>query len=113
MAQTKQHVQANLNLATEPNEELMALLAELGDSDVVEVPMAAAAGRTYLPIEIERIVIEGTVGDLVAHAREEAHASLATIGKSAAVARACSRLSKARTLKSSLWYVLRRHVAIA
>lgn len=88
MAQTKQQVQANLNLSTEPTDELMELLAELGDSDVVEGPMAAGAGRTYSPKEIERIVIEGTVGDLVAHARAEAHASLATIGKSAGVTRA-------------------------
>lgn len=88
MTQSKQQVQANLNLATEPSDELMQLLAELGDGDVVEGPLAATEGKTYTPDEIEEIVINGTVGDLLAHARDEAHATMAAIGQFAGVTRA-------------------------
>lgn len=88
MQRTKTQVQTDLNLATEPTDELMQLLAQLGDSDVVEGPLSAAEGKGYSPEDIEGIVVEGTIGDLIARARAEAHASLAAIGKSAGVTRA-------------------------
>ncbi len=84
----KAAVLAALQLDSEPTDEFMSLLAELGDSDVVRGPDVPVALRSYTPAEIEQIVIDGTTGDLLARARSEAGRSLASIGEEVGVTRA-------------------------
>jgi len=55
--QRKADVQAALHLDSEPTDEFMALLAALGDGDVVAAPTAARPTRTYRPGEIEQILL--------------------------------------------------------
>lgn len=79
MARTKAEVQAMLHLDELPDDEFMALLAELGENEVVAGPPPSSNARAYTPDEIEQIVITGTVGALLAEARRKAGESLAGI----------------------------------
>lgn len=84
----KAAVRAALQLDSEPTDEFMSLLAELGDGEVASGPDAPVALRSYTPAEIEEIVIDGRTGDLLARARSEAGRSLASIGEEVGVTRA-------------------------
>ena len=66
----------------------MALLAKVGDADVVVGPGRTHAVRAYAPDEIERVVLEGAVGALLAHARDECKRTLRSVGAEAGVSRA-------------------------
>ena len=57
----KAEVQAALQFDSEPTDEFMALLAELGDADVATNPSAPTPTRNA-PSEIEEIVIKGDNG---------------------------------------------------
>lgn len=83
---TKDEVRAALNLDSAPTDEFMALLAELGDGDVAAGPVVPPSSRDYRPDEIVEVVINGTVGDLLARARGER--TFASVGKQAGVTRA-------------------------
>lgn len=85
---TAADVQAGLQLRTAPDDEFMALLAEVGDADFVEGPPMARGGRAYTPEELEELVITGTVGDLLATARQESQRTLEDVGDQAGVTRA-------------------------
>ncbi len=82
----KAEVQAALQLDSEPTDEFMALLAELGDGDVATGPSVHASTRSYTPGEIEEVVINGTTGELLARARGSR--TLASVGEEAGVTRA-------------------------
>jgi len=88
MSKSKEEVQAALGLHAPPDDAFMALLATVGDADVVTAPERAHAIRAYAPEEIEKIVLEGAVGSLLAHARDESKRSLSTVGTAAGVSRA-------------------------
>ncbi len=82
----KAEVQAALQLDSEPTDEFMTLLAELGDGDVAAGPVVPVPTRSYTPDEIEEVVINGTTGDLLARAR--GGRTLASIGEKVGVTRA-------------------------
>lgn len=85
----REQVRTDLGLAERPSDELLALLAAVGDEDVVSSPAIAQPSREYTPAEIAEIVyITGSVGDLLAHARAEAEVTLAAVGEAAGVTRA-------------------------
>lgn len=88
MTKSKEDVQAALGLDTLPDDAFMALLAKVGDADVVMAPKPTRTARTYEPDEIEKIVLEGAVGSLLAHARDESKRSLSAVGTVAGVSRA-------------------------
>jgi hypothetical protein len=88
MNRTKEEVQEALGLDTLPTDEFMALLAEVGDDDVVTGPTRSHPVRSYEPEEIERVVLDGAVGTLLAHAREEAHRSLRYVASRAGISHA-------------------------
>ena len=88
MSRSKQDVKKALGLKTLPDDAFMALLANVGSADVVAGPKRTHAVRAYKPDEIEQIVLEGTVGSLLAHARDESQRSLSTVGTEAGVSRA-------------------------
>ena len=88
MSKSKEAVKAALGLATVPDDAFVALLAKVGDADVVAGPRRTHAVRAYAPDEIEKIVLEGAVGSLLAHARDESKRSLSTVGTEAGVSRA-------------------------
>ncbi len=85
---TPADVQAALQMSTLPDDEFMALLAELGDGPFVDGPALDDSARAYTPEELEEIVINGTVGDLVATMRQESHCTLEEVGSRAGVTRA-------------------------
>jgi len=87
MRRTKKQVQADLRLAHLPDDEFMRLLAEAGDGDVVEGPSIEGA-RVHTPEEISQAVVDGSVGSLLAEARNQAGRSLADIGHKGGVSRA-------------------------
>ena len=60
----------------------------VGNADVVVGPERTHAVRAYEPDEIEKVVLEGAVGSLLAHARDECRRSLSTVGAEAGVTRA-------------------------
>ena len=98
----KAEVRAALQLDSEPDDEFMALLAEVGEGDVAAGPMVPIHARGYTPDEIEDVVINATTGELLARARggpgpeegrlERARArggrTLASIGEKVGVTRA-------------------------
>ncbi len=88
MSRSKQAVQAALGLKAQPDDAFMELLATVGDADVVTGPQRAHAIRAYAPEEIEKVVLEGAVGSLLAHARDESRRSLRVVGTEAGVSRA-------------------------
>ena len=88
MSKSKKAVKAALGLDTLPDDAFMALLAKVGDADVVAGPRRTHAVRAYEPDEIEKVVLEGAVGSLLAHARGESERSLSTVGSEAGVSRA-------------------------
>ncbi len=88
MSKSKEEVKAALGLDILPDDAFMALLAKVGDTDVVAGPRRTHAGRAYAPDEIERVVLEGAVGALLAHARDECKRSLRSVGTEAGVSRA-------------------------
>lgn len=88
MTKSKKDVRASLELDTPPDDAFMALLDAVGDSDVVAGPRRRRTVRAYEPAEIERIVLEGAVGALLAHARGESRRSLSAVGTEAGVTRA-------------------------
>ena len=85
---SKKEIQTALGLQAPPDGGFMALLAKVGDVDVVTGPARTHAIRTYAPEEIEKIVVEGAVGSLLARARDESKRSLSAIGAEAGVTRA-------------------------
>ncbi len=87
MRRTKRQVQKNLKLAHLPDDAFMHLLTEAGDSDIVGGPSLEGA-RVYSPEEISQAVVDGSVGNLLAEARNEAGRSLADIGHRGGVSRA-------------------------
>jgi len=82
----KAEVQAALQFDSEPTDEFMALLAELGDADVATGPSAPTITRNYAPSEIDEIVINGTTGELLTLAR--GGRTLSSIGEEVGVTRA-------------------------
>ncbi len=82
----KAEVRTALQLDSEPTDEFMTLLAELGDSDVASGPVVPVPTRSYTPDEIEDVVINGTTGELLARAR--GGRTLASIGEKVGVTRA-------------------------
>jgi hypothetical protein len=82
----KAEVRAALQLDSEPDDEFMALLAEVGEGDVAAGPMVPIHARGYTPDEIEDVVINGTTGELLAQAR--GGRTLASIGEKVGVTRA-------------------------
>lgn len=88
MSKSSKEVQAALGLHAPPDVAFMALLATVGDADVVTGPARAHAIRAYAPEEIEQVVLEGAVGTLLAHARDESRRSLRAVGAEAGVSRA-------------------------
>ena len=88
MTNSKKAVKDALGLDTVPDDAFMALLAKVGDADVVAGPKRSAAFREYEPDEIEKILLEGAVGSLLAHARAESQRSLNAVGTEAGVSRA-------------------------
>ena len=82
----KAEVRAALQLDSEPTDEFMTLLAELGDGDVAAGPVVPVPARSYTPDEIEEVIINGTTGDLLARAR--GGRTLASIGEKVGVTRA-------------------------
>lgn len=88
LKKTKAEVQDELQLDTQPSDEFMQLLAEVGDDDVVTGPALGERAWTYTPDEIEETVINGTVGALLAEARSESDRSLAEVGAKVGVTRA-------------------------
>jgi DNA-binding phage protein len=82
----KAEVRAALQLDSEPTDEFMTLLAELGDGDVASGPVVPVPTRSYTPDEIEEVVINGTTGELLARAR--GGRTLASIGEKVGVTRA-------------------------
>ncbi len=88
MNKSKEAVKAALGLDILPDDAFMALLANVGDADVVAGPRHTHAVRAYAPDEIERVVLEGAVGSLLAHARDECKRSLHAVGTEAGVSRA-------------------------
>lgn len=57
MNKSKEEVQAALGLDALPDDAFMALLATVGDADVVTGPERTHAIRAYAPEEIEKIVL--------------------------------------------------------
>jgi len=88
VTRTKKQVKEALRLTELPDDGFMELLAKAGDADVVAAPRPRRTRRGYRPDEIETIVLEGAVGALLAHAREEAKRSLTAVGTRAGVTRA-------------------------
>lgn len=88
MRKSKTAVKKALGLATLPDDAFIALLAKVGDADVVEGPTRTHVVRAYEPDEIEKVVVEGAVGSLLAHARDESRRSLSAVGAEAGVTRA-------------------------
>lgn len=88
MKKSKKQVRAALRLRKAPDDAFMALLEKVGDADVVTGPKRSRPIRAYKPVEIEKIVIEGAIGSLLAHARDEAKRSLSAVGSDAGVSRA-------------------------
>ena len=88
MTRSKEEIKAALKLDTLPDDEFMAVLAKVGDADVVAGPKRGRTVRAYEPEEIEKIVVEGAVGSLLAHARGESRRSLSAVGTDAGVSRA-------------------------
>jgi hypothetical protein len=88
MNRSKADVKKALGLKTLPDDAFMALLSKVGSADVVAGPKRKHASRAYTPDEIERTVLEGAVGSLLAHARDESKRSLRTVGTEAGVSRA-------------------------
>ena len=88
MAKSKAEIQADVGLRRPPSDRFMELLAKVGDMDVIAGPALDDGDRTYTPNEIEIIVLNGAVGSLLAHARAEAHRSMAEVGELAGVTRA-------------------------
>ena len=88
MSKSKEEVKAALGLDILPDDAFMALLAKVGDADVITGPRRTHAVRTYAPDEIERVVLDGAVGRLLAHARDECQRSLRAVGAEAGVSRA-------------------------
>ncbi len=82
----KAEVRTALQLDSEPTDEFMTLLAELGDGDVASGPVVPVPTRSYTPDEIEDVVINGTTGELLARAR--GGRTLASIGEKVGVTRA-------------------------
>ncbi len=82
----KAEVRAALNLDSDPDDEFMALLAEVGEGDVAAGPVAPIHARGYTPDEIEDVVINATTGELLARAR--GGRTLASIGEKVGVTRA-------------------------
>ncbi len=79
MTRTKRQVQKDVKLAHLPDDAFMHLLTEAGDSDIVGGPSLEGA-RVYGPDEISQAVVDGSVGNLLAEARNEAGRSLAELG---------------------------------
>jgi DNA-binding phage protein len=88
MSKSKEEVQAALGLNAPPDDAFMALLAKVGDADVINGPPRTHPVRAYEPDEIEKVVLEGVVGSLLAHARDEAKRSLSIVGAEAGISRA-------------------------
>lgn len=88
MKKSKEAVKTALGLEILPDDAFMALLAKVGDADVITGPSRTHAGRAYAPDEIEKVVLEGAVGSLLAHARDECKRSLRTVGTEAGISRA-------------------------
>ncbi|MHB0963389.1 MAG: hypothetical protein ACYC5V_09305 [Gemmatimonadaceae bacterium] len=88
MTKSKKDVRAALELDSAPDDAFMALLDTVGDADVVAGPHRSRTVRAYEPEEIEKIVLEGAVGSLLAHARGESRRSLSAVGTEAGVSRA-------------------------
>ena len=82
----KAEVRTALQLDSEPTDEFMTLLAELGDGDVASGPVVPVPTRSYTPDEIEDVAINGTTGELLARAR--GGRTLASIGEKVGVTRA-------------------------
>lgn len=85
---SRKDVKAALVLDVAPDDAFMALLDQVGDADVVKGPHRSRTVRAYEPEEIEKIVLEGAVGSLLAHARGESQRSLSAVGTEAGVSRA-------------------------
>lgn len=88
MNKSKKEVQEALGLHEPPDDAFMALLATVGESDVVGGPECTREVRTYAPDEIEKIFLDAAVGSLLAHARDESKRSLSAVGDAAGVSRA-------------------------
>jgi hypothetical protein len=88
MSKSKKEIKAALGLDSLPDDAFMALLVKVGDADVVTGPKRHHAARAYQPDEIEKIVLEGAVGSLLARARDESKRSLSTVGAEVGVSRA-------------------------
>ena len=88
MKKSKEEVKAALGLDIAPDDAFVALLAKVGNADVVAGSRRTHAVRAYAPDEIERVVFEGAVGALLARARDECKRSLQSVGTEAGVSRA-------------------------
>jgi hypothetical protein len=53
MKKSKTQIQADLHLATEPDDAFMSLLSEVGDTDVIAGPRLGDDVRSYTGEEIE------------------------------------------------------------
>ena len=88
MPKSKAQIQTDVGLSQPPSDRFMELLDRIGDGDVIAGPALDTEDRSYTPREIETIVLNGAVGSLLAHAREEADRSMAEVGDIAGVTRA-------------------------
>ena len=88
MSKSKEEVKVALGLDLLPDDAFMALLAKVGDADVVVGPGRTHTVRAYEPDEIEKVVLEGAVGALLARARDECKRTLRSVGAEAGVSRA-------------------------
>src|SRR5262249_8989779 len=87
MKKTKQQVREELKLDQLPDDEFMELLASVGEGPVAAGPGAQRLVREYTPQQIEDVVVNGTVGDLLARAREISGRSLRHVADGAGLSR--------------------------
>jgi hypothetical protein len=85
----KSEVQNDFRLAEPPDDELMALLDELGEGEVVITGGGRVAGEGYSAAEIARelsdAIVADSVGEMLARARKESGQSLRHVGTAAGV----------------------------
>lgn len=88
MKKNRNEVQNAFRLAEPPDDELMALLDELGEGEVV-AGAGRVAGEGYSAAEIARelsdAIVADSVGEMLARARKESGQSLRHVGTAAGV----------------------------
>jgi hypothetical protein len=88
MKKNREELQNAFRLAEPPDDELMALLAELGEGEVV-TGAGRVAGEGYSAADIARelgdAVVANSVGEMLARARKESGQTLRDVGTAAGV----------------------------